>query len=114
MELQRHIGLDGCQELGETDIVGLRLDFGLECTFQFVGMRQQVLHIAKLREQLHGRFLSYPFAARDIIRCIPHQCEQVNDLVLILQAVFSTHFFGSHLLKATGMPRTVHVYALRD
>ena len=114
MELQRHIGLDGCQELGEANIVGLRLDFGPECTFQFVGMRQQVLHIAKLREQLHGRLLSYPFAARDIIRSIPHQCEQVNDLVLILQTVFRAHFLGSHLLKATCVARTVHVHALCD
>ena len=109
-----HIRADGSEEARELDILHLALHFRAQCPFDLVGMGEHVIDRAELLQQRHGRLLSYSLATWDIIACVTHQSQQVDDLRLILQSVFLAHLFGSHHLKTTRVARTVHEHMIRD
>ena len=80
VELDRCVGDDRGEKLGEADLLGVRLDLRPECTLELVGRLEQSLDAAELGEQLLRRLLTHARAAGDVVRRVAHQPEQIDHL----------------------------------
>ena len=63
-------------------------------------MFKHILHRAKLLQQFHSCLLSHTRTTRNIIRCITHQCQQVNHLCRSLQSPLIQHLCHSKCIKS--------------
>ena len=80
VEPNRCVGDDRGEELGEADLLGVRLDLRAERALESVGRLEQPFDAAKLGEQLLRRLLTDTRAAGDVVRRVAHQPEQVDHL----------------------------------
>ena len=80
VEPNRCVSDDRGEELGEADLLGVRLDLCAERALESVGRLEQPFDAAKLGEQLLRRLLADTWAAEDVVRRVAHQPEQVDHL----------------------------------
>ena len=80
VEPNRRVGDDRGEELGEADLLGVRLDLRAERALELVGRFEQPFDAAKLGEQLLRRLLADTWAAGNVVRRVAHQPEQVDHL----------------------------------
>ncbi|MPM88390.1 hypothetical protein SDC9_135493 [bioreactor metagenome] len=73
--LNRYVGFDRSQKFRENNLFAILLYLLLQCSFQLIGIGQQVFNRAELFEQLYGCLLSYSRAAGDIVGSVSHQSQ---------------------------------------
>ena len=71
----------------------------MERPFEFVGILEKVFHRAKLGNQFHRGFLPHSATTGDIVCLVAHQCEQVDNLRGVLQAISGKHLGNAANLK---------------
>ena len=71
----------------------------LDGTFQFVGVSQQILDAAELGYQFLCCFLSHTWAPRNVVGCISHESEHVDDLQRRLDVELGLDFFHPHYFE---------------
>ena len=106
VELDRCVGDDRGEELGEADLLGVRLDLRAERALELVGRFEQPFDAAKLGEQLLRRLLADARAAGDVVRRVAHQPEQVDHLTDVRQAILGEHFGRAHRLVIAAVARS--------
>ena len=108
VELDGDIGLDGGQELGEDNLLPVRLDLRLQGALQLVGVGQQVLDAAELGDEFLCRLLAYARTAGDVVRRVAHQAQHVDDLQGGLDVELRLDFLRAHHLEAARVLGAVH------
>ena len=106
VELDRCVGDDRGEELGEANLLGVRLDLRPECTLELVGRLEQSLDAAELGEQLLRRLLTHARAAGNVVRGVAHQPEQVDHLTDVGQAILREHLGRAHRLVIAAVARS--------
>ena len=113
VQFDGHIGLDGGEELRESDEFLVGLHFRLQCTFQLVGIGQQVLDASELGNQLLCGFLSHTRTSWYVVRGVPHQTEHINHLQRRFDVELGFDLLNAHYLKfLVSVFGTIHEYIL--
>ena len=73
---------------------------------------EQSLDGAKLLNEFHSSLLTYARTSLIVIRRVAHQSQQVYHLVGIVYAIFLAHLLRSHIVIASAVTWTTHVYLL--
>ena len=114
VECDGSIGLDGGQEFGESDHFAVRLYFGLQGSFQLVGVFEQIFDAAELGYQLLSGFLAHAGTTGYVVRYVAHQAKHVDDLRNGIDAEFSLYLVDTHYLEAARVLGAVHEDVFAD
>ena len=108
--LQRHVGLDGCEEVTHLDVVDSTFHFLAHLPFELVGVLQEVIDTSELVDEFYGGLLTDTGASGEVVGAVSHQGEQVNDLCRGGDAVLLFYFLLTDDVVSATMTGTVHIY----
>ena len=77
------------------------LHFLFQCAFQLRGGFEKVINGAELRDEFCCGLFSDTRTARNVVRCVSHETEQVNDLFCPFNPIFFTNLLRSERLQSS-------------
>ena len=114
-QFDRNVEADGRQPFGQPQVVGPGSDLPALFSGDTVDIRQDILHRTPFADQFAGTLLADPRDARNVVRSIPPQGQNIPHQLRIVDAVLLTDLLAPHDLDTpVGSPLLVDAAAVAN